>query len=217
VKSDGKSLHASRFTLHILPLPCYNNLMGHFFEEFIKNRPARLCKRCGRCCKTSTTSVPYEELLKLKEQGNESAADFLNVFEPYPSIEAAREDSPDVVDNIVSYINNPSDMEKLTFYRCKHLLENNLCEKYEARPELCDAFPASPWAVIPPECGYEGWLFQEKEKIKQNIRKQKEILLQLKILLKTVKEEEDLNKINANIEKIEKNIKKYSKYGSANW
>lgn len=191
--------------------------MEHHFIEFIKNRPARLCKRCGRCCKTSTTAVPYEELLKMKAEGDEGAIDFLEIFEPYPSIDAARQDSPDTVDNIIGYINNPSDMEKLTFYRCKHLLENNLCAKYEDRPELCDAFPASPWAVVPPECGYEGWLFQQREKIKQNIRKQKEILLQLKIFLKTAKEEADINKINANIEKIEQNIQKYSKYGSAKW
>jgi len=171
---------------------------------------------CGKCCKTVTTSVSYETLLDWKKQGEEGAISFLEIFEPYLSIDEAKKDSPDTVENIIKYIKDPSQLEKLTFYRCKHLLENNLCRIYNDRKELCKVFPSTPWAVVPPGCGYEGWLFQEREKIKQKIRKEKEELLSLKILLKNATPEYS-EKINILIENINSHIKALSKYGSADW
>lgn len=77
-------------------------------------------------------------------------------------------------------------------------------------------YPFSIWDEPPEGCGYEGWIFQQKEKKKQEIRKQKELLISLKILLKTASKDE-AEKLQADIEKINKLIAVYAKYGSENW
>ena len=105
----------------------------------------------------------------------------------------------------------------MTFYRCKYLQPDNLCGNYEARPTLCRYFPSSPWAIVPPGCGYEGWLFWKREEDKQKIRLAKEELLELKLLAGRTKDEQTLKKIAAVEHKIHKNIELYKKYGSENW
>lgn len=99
---------------------------------------------------------------------------------------------------------------------CNYLSEDNLCKIYENRPEVCKDFPSSPFEGLPEGCGYEGWIFQKKEEQKQQIRKQKELLLSLEILLKTANNEEAI-KLKESIEKIKKLVGSYAKYGSADW
>ena len=193
------------------------NTMANFWEDFFEERPQRLCKMCGKCCKLSTTTLPYNELKTMCDEGHEGAVDFLRIFEPYDSIEEARKNSPQTVDNIVKSLeNNPEARKSLTFYKCKYIQDNNLCGIYQDRPELCDRFPASPWAVVPPGCGFEGWLFQKSEALKQKVRKQKENLLDFEIMLQTATPEQ-AEKIQAAIEKTKNIIESYSKYGSADW
>lgn len=189
--------------------------MEDLFEEYMKNRPQRLCKGCGQCCKTVTTGLTNDTLLQMAKNDDKGAIDFLEIFEPYSSIEEAKQASPETVNNIFSYIDE-SERAKATFYKCKHLAENNLCQIYEKRPELCHIFPSSPWAVVPPGCGFEGWLFQVREEIKQKVRKEKEILLTLEILLKTAPEQE-AEEISSSIKRIKDIINVYAKYGSADW
>ena len=135
--------------------------MSDINDEFVKSRPQRLCHMCGKCCRISTTPYPYEELKAKVEEGHEGAIDFLDIFEPYPSIESAREVDAGIVDNIINGLkeDNNYDEKTLTFYRCRYIMDNNLCGIYLNRKKLCDNFPVSPWAVVPPDCGFEGWLF----------------------------------------------------------
>lgn len=174
---------------------------------------------CGKCCKLSTTSIPYNELIKMKEQGDQGAIDFLEIFEPYESIEEAKKAEKNTVENILNSIKNEKTMqeEDITFYKCKYILDNNLCGIYKERKELCNRFPSSPWAVVPPGCGYEGWLFQEREKIKQAIRKQKEGLIFLQEEIKNTTNVELQEKTKQMIKNIEKTIQLYEKYGSKDW
>lgn len=99
---------------------------------------------------------------------------------------------------------------------CKYLSEDNLCSVYANRPELCKSFPSSPWEKIPDGCGYEGWLFQKREEIKQQIRKKKEDLLILENELKSANCEQ-VAKLNENIEKTNKFIENYIEFGSKDW
>lgn len=187
-------------------------------ENFFSKRPQSLCHMCGRCCRVVTTSKPYEELLRLKEEGDEGAIDFLKIFVPFPSIEAAREVDKGVVDNILDQIlqDGVSD-ENITFYTCKYLLDNNKCSIYEERPLLCKHCPSTPYVIVPPGCGFEGWLFLMREEDKQKIRKSKEDLLELKLLKTRMKNPDDLKKIEAVEAKIHANIEKFKNYGSENW
>lgn len=173
---------------------------------------------CGKCCRVATTATSYEEILELVKQGDEGAKEFLSIFEPYPSIEKAREVSAEIVDNILEGLTYSTDApEKTTFYRCKYILDNNLCGIYENRPSLCDRFPTTPWAIVPPGCGFEGWMFQKREDIKQKIRKQKEHLIEFEADLKKLKDPKQIEMVKEAIEKTKNIIDSFSKYGSKNW
>lgn len=101
-------------------------------------------------------------------------------------------------------------------FNCTHLKEDNLCKVYENRSEVCKNFPCSPWQEVPEGCGFEGWLFLQREEKKQQIRKQKELSLSLEIMLKTAPPDET-EKIKESIQKIKDFVELYSKYGSADW
>lgn len=188
-------------------------------SDFFESRPQRLCKMCGGCCRVVTTATPYEDLKKLAEEGEAYAIDFLELFEPFESIEAAKAVNKGIVDNILNEFKNNEELKdkNITFYTCRYLLENNLCRIYENRKELCKRCPSSPWVVTPPGCGYEGWLFQQREEIKQKVRKQKENLLYAQTLFKEAQTPEEEAKINQVIENIKNAIKQFEKYGSADW
>lgn len=187
-------------------------------SEFLDSRPQRLCLMCGKCCRLSTAPKTYKELLELVKNDDEGAKDFLKIFEPYSSIEEARKHSPQTVDNILKTITGAGeDPNKVTFYTCRHIQDNNLCGIYKERPELCDRFPSSPWAVVPPGCGYEGWLFKKREEIKQKIRKQKELMLEFETELKTNQNPEIRKKLEEGIEKIKSMIEMFAQYGSKDW
>ena len=192
--------------------------MDNYDKNFLSQRPQEYCLMCGRCCKMATSITSYAEIKKLRDEGNQGAIDFLEIFEPFESIEEARKIAPDIVDNVINhYIEDNRPTDDLTFYTCKYLRDDNLCGRYEERKTLCRHFPASPWAIVPPGCGFEGWLFLKREEIKQKIRKVKEELIELQLLKTKVKDEATLEKIKAVEEKMHKSIDMYKKYGSEDW
>lgn len=193
--------------------------MGSYEESYLAKRPQSLCKMCGKCCRVVTTSTPYNVLKKMADEGDKGAVDFLSIFIPYESVNAAREVDAGVVDNIINMLSKDGkyNEKEISFYYCKYLLDNNMCSNYENRPTLCRHFPATPWAIVPPECGFEGWLFAKREQDKQKVRKAKEELLELKLLRMRTKNEETLKKISIVEQKIQRNIDLYKKYGSENW
>lgn len=193
--------------------------MDRYEEIYLNQRPDNLCRMCGKCCRVVTTSVSYSELKQKAQEGDEGAVDFLDIFVPFSSVEEAREKAPDIVDNIVKGLKDDGMYPELelTFYGCKYLKENNMCGQYENRKTLCKHFPSTPWAIVPPGCGYEGWLFLKREEIKQKIRKSKEDLLELQVLKQKVTEAETLDKIAAVEKKILTNIEAYKNRGSENW
>ncbi len=194
--------------------------MDNYEENYLNRRPQDLCKMCGKCCKVVTTPVPYEELLEKAKNNDKAAKDFLDIFVPFDSIEAAREKDASIVDNIIDTMksDNPDfSPEGMTFYTCKYLGKDNKCTNYEERPALCRRFPATPWAITPPDCGFEGWLFWKREEIKEKIRHEKEELLELKLLKTRNVNQQIMERIQVVENKIHKNIDLYKKYGSEFW
>ena len=193
--------------------------MGSYEENYLDKRPQSLCKMCGKCCRVVTTSTPYEKLKEMAENGDEGAIDFLSVFVPYESIEAAKAVDEGVVNNIINMLSMDGQYkeDETTFYYCKYLRDDNMCSNYENRLTLCKHFPSTPWAIVPPGCGFEGWLFMKREEDKQKVRLAKEELLELKLLRKRTTNEETLKKISIVEQKLQKNIDYYKKYGSENW
>ena len=117
----------------------YNITMDYTNKDFLERRPQRLCKMCGKCCRMATASIPHDELVKRANEGDRSAWEFLDTFEPYSSLEEALSVDEATVKNIPDY-------ENRTFYHCNHIKsDSNLCPKYEERFEVCRIFPSSPW------------------------------------------------------------------------
>lgn len=196
---------------------CINN-EGIILSGFIDSRPQELCLMCGKCCRVVTTANTYGELLELCEKGEEGAIDFLDIFVPYDSIEAARAVCPQTVENILK--NLPvEDVEqgKVIFYGCKYLLDNNLCGNYENRKELCKRFPASPWVVAPPGCGYEGYLAEKRVEIIEKVKEQKNNIAELEEYLKNNSESPYNQKVKDAIRKSKKIVRGFEKYGANDW
>lgn len=193
--------------------------MGNYEENYLNKRPQHLCHMCGKCCRVVTTSIPYNKLQEMAKNNDKGAKDFLSLFVPFSSIDEARNVDAEIVDNIINRLKEDENYkeDEITFYTCKYLQDNNLCSRYETRLDLCKHCPSSPWVIVPPGCGFEGWLFWQREEIKQKIRRSKEELLELKLLKMRTNDKEALQKIVAVENKILKNIDYYKKYGSENW
>lgn len=149
------------------------NYYGTEGEVPIEKEPLPdLCHKCGKCCRSATTYHSYAKLQELVAQGDKEAIEFLSVFKPYESIEAARAVEPEQVDQVIEVIKNRGDMnlEELTFYHCEYVTPEGLCGIYERRPRCCREAPSHGWSVMPPGCGFEGWQFQQRETHKRMIR-----------------------------------------------
>lgn len=195
---------------------CLNNNFSNFNSQI---KPQSLCKMCGKCCRVVTTSNKYEKLKKLKEEGDIGAIDFLEIFEPYDSIEDAIKQEEQTVENILKIIKKDDifNEKDITFYRCKFLKENNLCEIYNERKELCKRFPSSAWAIVPPGCGFEDWLAEKREEIKKKVIQQKKNLLEVEELLKNAKNDDERKRIEVTRNNIKNTINAFSKYGAEQW
>ena len=192
--------------------------MDNYEKNYLSQRP-EMCIRCGLCCRVATTTTPYKKLHERKEEGDAGAIDYLIVFETSESIEASSQVSAPTVDNIINSLKEDGNYkeEDMTFYKCKYLDDDNLCTRYDTRLALCKHFPASPWAIVPPGCGYEGWLFMKREEAKQKIRKIKEELLELQLLKNKAVSPDIQLKIASVEKKMLANIELYKKHGSENW
>lgn len=193
--------------------------MSSYEENYLNKRPQELCHMCGKCCRVVTTKHPYEKLLELQKQGDKGACEFLELFVPFESIDEARKADSGTVDNIIEQLKSDSnyDESKITFYTCRCLQDDNKCSIYEKRPALCRHCPSTPWAIVPPGCGFEGWLFMKREEDKERVRKAKEELLEMEVLKRKVTNPDTLDKICAVEHKLNRTIEMYKKYGSENW
>ncbi|MEB3287742.1 MAG: YkgJ family cysteine cluster protein [Vampirovibrionales bacterium] len=149
----------------------YYGTQGGLSEENKEPLPD-LCHKCGRCCKSATTYHNHEKLTALAEGGDQEAIDFLEIFEPYDSLEDARQVVPDQVEQVMHVIAHRDDMDEnnVTFYHCRYVTPEGLCGIYERRPRCCREAPGHGWSVMPPGCGFEGWQFEQREKQKRMIR-----------------------------------------------
>ncbi len=145
---------------------------GELIETAVPPPIPDLCHKCGRCCKSATTFHQHEKVTALAAEGDFEAQEFLRVFKPYPSIEAARAVVPEQVEQVLEVANRRDDMdaEKVTFYYCDHVTPEGLCGIYETRPRCCKDAPSHGWAAMPPGCGFEGWQFLDRERQKRMIR-----------------------------------------------
>lgn len=189
------------------------------FKKELDEFPQYLCRMCGRCCKSIVTTNSHEELKKLAELGNQEAIDFINIFKRFPSIEEAQKIVPEQVEQVLGELSQKEDFDinKVSFYYCPHITEENLCSIHKNRPACCKRMPSNGWSCTPPGCGFEGWQFELREKYKGMTRRFREHLTAIEAISEDGKVPgkemtiEELRKI------IEEKIKPWSKYGSIFW
>jgi Fe-S-cluster containining protein len=147
-------------------------------QELLK-LPQHLCTMCGKCCKIATFKggLSYEEIKKLIENPDEDisqiegAKDFLAIFEPYESIEKAKEVGAGLVERVLERFGKDSNT---SFFHCKYIGENNSCLIHEDRPLLCRMYPIPHERTFyNPGCGFE-------EQGKKNWQEIEDILSDLK-------------------------------------
>ncbi len=111
------------------------------------------CKQTGTCCRLASSEFSYEELKLKAQNGDNFAGQFTSVFVPYENLETARSVFPEFVDMVLSTLKG----EKVNFYHCKYIKDDNLCPIYDERPQICKDFPDNPLSILPPNCGFCEW------------------------------------------------------------
>ena len=187
---------------------------------YISDFPQHLCKMCGKCCKAITTTYTHEQLVQFVQEGQEEARVFVEIFKRYDSIDDARKVVPDHVENVLNQLrkSNPDfDESKVSFYYCPHLTEDNLCSIHSTRPDCCRRAPRNGWSLFPPGCGFKGWQFLQKERVKSSVRGLKEVLADLSLLPDDYFLQ-DRNMTVAELRQfIQDKIKPWEKYGAGFW
>lgn len=193
--------------------------MGYEEENKVDAFPQHLCKMCGQCCSAITTPYKHEELIELAKEGQEEARVFVEIFKKYDSVEAARKAVPAHVENILNELKkNPGfDESHVAFYYCPHLTEQNMCAIHPTRPDCCRRAPRNGWSLFPPGCGFKGWQFQQRERVKATIRHLKETLLDFELLPETQVLPSSKKTVRELKETINDKISIWEKYGSSFW
>lgn len=133
----------------------------------------RTCNLKAACCSIATPSIPVDQLLQGAAEGNETCRDFLSVFIPHESHQAAKDfypEDPTHVDRVLGLVQRQRTKQAMAsdsvvFYHCRHLDEERRCKVYEDRPTFCRSYPASPMSILVKGCGYEPWIEACKQKL----------------------------------------------------
>lgn len=115
------------------------------------------CSGCASCCKLACSEFSPEELKQKAENNDNFAKQFISVFIPYENEEDARKIYPEYFELLKQEIGTQNIKEKVYFYHCPKVTEDNRCPNYENRPQICRDFPDNPIGFLPKTCGYNKW------------------------------------------------------------
>jgi len=140
------------------------------WEKLLGVPKPKMCNLMAACCSVATPSVGADELLKQGAAGDETSRDFLSVFIPHESHEAAKAFYH--IDRMLAIVRSRKTRQGLAekdivFYHCRFLGEDRRCQIYEDRPTFCRKYPASPMSILVKGCGYEPWVDSCKKSLLQ--------------------------------------------------
>lgn len=121
--------------------------------KILNYRDSFSCSGCGSCCKLACSEFSPEELKQKSQNGDNFATQFISVFVPYLSEEEAKKIYPEYFELLKIKAEN----EKVYFYHCPKVTEDNRCPDYENRPQICRDFPDNPIGFLPKTCGFTKW------------------------------------------------------------
>ena len=101
--------------------------------RILNKRKEISCGKCGSCCRLAACPNSPEEL---EEKANNEEVEKLH---------------PEYVKAVKSL------HEKIYFYHCNLVTKDNLCPKYEDRPQICRDYPDNPLEIYPVKCEYKKW------------------------------------------------------------
>ncbi len=133
------------------------------------------CNLKAACCSVAVPSVPVWELFSKAARGDETSRDFLSVFIPHATHQAAKTfypEDPSHIDRVLHMVNVQKtkaalQAHQVVFYHCRNLGADRRCQIYEDRPSFCRDYPASPMALLVKGCGYQSWVAACKTKLAQ--------------------------------------------------
>lgn len=123
-------------------------------QDIEEYRKTFSCNKTGCCCKLASSEFSYEELKAKALNGDNFASQFTSVFVPYDSVEQVRELFPEYIEFVDAHLDSD---ESVYFYHCPHVTKDNLCSRYEQRPQICRDFPNNPLSILPLSCGFRAW------------------------------------------------------------
>jgi Fe-S-cluster containining protein len=129
--------------------------------------PMPQCKMQGCCCRGASPSTPFNKLLEKAAEGDEFARNFFSIFIPYNNHDEAREVVPGLVEKTLKASKKDDAFKSeddVVFYHCRYIGDDNKCQIWEDRPDLCRAYPDSPFVVFAPNCAFEPWALKVREK-----------------------------------------------------
>ena len=109
------------------------------------------CKMCGAYCRLAISEFSPVELLDKASRGDNYAKEFIATFKPYEHEEDAEKEFRLYVDLI------KESGEKVYYYHCDKVTEENKCSCYENRPRICRDYPDNPIQMLHPTCSFIGW------------------------------------------------------------
>lgn len=123
------------------------------WQQMLNYRDNFKCIGCATCCKLACSEFSYEELKHKAQNGDNFATQFVSIFIPYENEDEPRKIYPEYFE----LLHEKLEGEKVYFYHCPKLTEDNRCCDYENRPNICRDFPDNPLSLLPAACGFACW------------------------------------------------------------
>ena len=131
----------------------YKTKLKAAYKAIMDKKDNYECNRCGACCKLAVSEYSYTQLKQRAMRGDKFSEDFVSVFVPYETEEEAKAVNPEYFELLNVLVSE----EKIYYYHCPKIDENNLCTIYEDRPNICKDFPHNPLKLLPSECSFNEW------------------------------------------------------------
>lgn len=111
------------------------------------------CVGCATCCKLACSEFSYDELKQKAQNKDKFAKQFISIFIPYEDENEPRKIYPEYFELLREKLEG----ERVYFYHCPKLTDDNRCSDYENRPSICRDFPYNPLSLLPKSCGFSTW------------------------------------------------------------
>ena len=131
----------------------YKTKLNAELKAIMNKKTEYECIKCGACCKLAVSPYSYVQLKQRAMKGDKFSEEFVSVFIPYETEEEAKAVNPEYF----ALLNRLVEDDKIYYYHCPKIDENNLCTIYENRPSICKNFPHNPLKLLPSMCSYNEW------------------------------------------------------------